>query len=332
MRPALGVLALLTVALWGQTATEPTIAQRRAAVIAARAQGAAAVPLLQQALADPSNLVRRAAVRVLADLGDPATPALQAATTNRDALVRRVAFTALLARGGEAGLAAAKTALADPDEALRLAVVTRLIAVQPRTEAVLALLQAARTDASVEVRRPVQDALWPFHKETILFRQRPDVVDQLARVQVAARVPLPATGWLFRLDADEKGHEQNWFAPALPTDGWKPIAIEQYWQKAGYEYEGVAWYRLTFPLPARPAHQAAELSFGAVDESAWVWVNGEYVGQHDIGPAGWDKPFALDVTGALRWGQDNQLTVRVLNTKAAGGIWKPVSIEALTLK
>ena len=77
---------------------------------------------------------------------------------------------------------------------------------------------------------------------------------------------------------------------------------------------------------------ALELCFGGVDESAWVWLNGKYVGQHDEGPSGRDRPFRLDITKEANWGKVNQLTVRVLNTELGGGIWKPVSVEALALR
>ncbi len=60
----------------------------------------------------------------------------------------------------------------------------------------------------------------------------------------------------------------------------------------------------TVDVPAsRPSVWRAEkvqLYFGAVDESAWVWVNGIKVGQHDEGEAGWDKRFGLDVAAAAR--------------------------------
>ena len=72
-----------------------------------------------------------------------------------------------------------------------------------------------------------------------------------------------------------------------------------------------------------------QLDFQAVDESTWVWINGEYAGEHDLGPDGWQKPFRIDATGQLNWGGRNQLTVRVLNTAMAGGIWKPVSVVVL---
>jgi hypothetical protein len=66
-------------------------------------------------------------------------------------------------------------------------------------------------------------------------------------------------------------------------------------------------------------------AFGAVDESAWVYLNGEFAGEHDIGEAGWDKPFGIDVTKAIQPGA-NVLAVRVLDRVLGGGIWKPVEL------
>ncbi|MBQ6598006.1 MAG: hypothetical protein IJH79_10690, partial [Lentisphaeria bacterium] len=56
-------------------------------------------------------------------------------------------------------------------------------------------------------------------------------------------------------------------------------------------------------------------------------LNGKYVGQHDAGLIGWDKPFDLNITDEINWGGENVLAVRVEDTVAAGGIWKPVVIN-----
>jgi len=76
---------------------------------------------------------------------------------------------------------------------------------------------------------------------------------------------------------------------------------------------------------------AVELSFEGVDEAAWIWVNGQYAGQHDIGPSGRDVPFRIDITPFLKWNTENQITVRVLNATLKGGIWKPVTLEVIRL-
>ena len=149
-------------------------------------------------------------------------------------------------------------------------------------------------------------------------------------VAVAQRLSLPRDGWRFNPDPLQKGRTEKWFSPTFDDSGWATIAIEEAWQKAGFDYVGEAWYRRVFPLPQKPADVTeVEIAFGAVDETACVWVNGELVGRHDIGPQGWDVPFRLDVGKAVRWGEDNQITVCVGNTKYAGGIWKPVTLLLL---
>jgi HEAT repeat protein len=328
-----GALALVATAFLtaAETPAARSVAERRAAVFTAAEAGAAGLPALTQALEDENVLVRRAAVRALADLGAAAEAALTTATANSDALVRRAAIQTLAARGGPQALASLAAALKDPADDVRQMAATALVAIQPRSAEVMRLLNLARKDPAASVRAPAVQALWSFHRETVLFRNRPDVADMASKVRVALTVPLPDADWRFCTDPEENGELKAWFDPAFNDQGWELIPVGDFWQKAGFNYEGVAWYRRTFALPARPDLSAVEICFGAVDETAWVWINGTYVGQHDVGLAGWDDPFALDVTDALRWGTDNQITVRVQNVKAAGGIWKPVRIEVLKL-
>ena len=47
----------------------------------------------------------------------------------------------------------------------------------------------------------------------------------------------------------------------------------------------------------------------------------------DSAPAGWDKPFWIDVTNAVRTGR-NHVAVRVLDRVLAGGIWQTVWLAA----
>lgn len=111
---------------------------------------------------------------------------------------------------------------------------------------------------------------------------------------------------------------------------WKKISIGKTWEECGYDYDGFAWYRITFDAPEKPdVCNAAELHFDSVDESAWVWLNGKYVGEHNIGSAGWDIPFSLDVTDLIRWGQPNQITVRVQDLAYAGGIYRPIQLQIM---
>ena len=71
----------------------------------------------------------------------------------------------------------------------------------------------------------------------------------------------------------------------------------------------------------------AELVFEDVDESAWVWVNGECLGGQATGPSGWDQPFRVDATDAVRWNVRNLMVARAMNTVGGGGVRRPVFLE-----
>ena len=160
-------------------------------------------------------------------------------------------------------------------------------------------------------------------------------IEATEKIEDFTVMDLPRENWKFRTDPDDQGEVSGWFDPQLDDTDWDTIGIERSWtQFDGYgSYTGPAWYRRTVTLPARPGGltpaqvDAAELQFGGVDEMAWVWINGQFVGSHDFGPAGWDMPFEIPVTDAVRWGEENQITVRAMNTQAAGGIWQPVTLQ-----
>ncbi len=90
----------------------------------------------------------------------------------------------------------------------------------------------------------------------------------------------------------------------------KPTPVPWVIQNIFPGYHGVAWYFRTFQAPANPhVNGRYLLQFGAVDYLAQVWVNGYAVGEHEGG----ETPFTLDVTDAIRPGQENVLALRVLN-------------------
>jgi hypothetical protein len=318
------VAAALTAACVGPARQQPTPAQRRMALLDAPAD-AQSVPQLVRALDDSNVVVRRTSARLLARLGEPATSGLAKAQANDDVLVRRTGLVGLTRLGGVVALSGVERALTDSSAVVRLLAVQHLESSRPHSPAVLALLESARDDEDESVRVVVARATWPFHRDSASIRDQ-----QMDRdVVVAESIRLPKEGWRFHLDPGRNGHLHDWYQIDFEDAAWDTISIEQAWQKAGYDYIGVTWYRGTFRLPTRPEHLAVDLRFAGVDETAWVWLNGDYVGEHDIGPSGWNKPFHFDVTGMLRWEGVNQITVRAMNTAHAGGIWRPVELEVL---
>ena len=292
----------------------------------------AALAELQKTIADSTGLARRQAVRRLFDLGPEANAAILEMSKDADVVVRRNALRQLRGRLGLEAVPLYAAALADESPLVRLVALEELLAYQPRSEAVNAALMKATTDSDNEVRRRASAAFWTFHRDYLPLRRRPNWDHA---IEVIARQALPLEGWLFRTDPGRSGHVQEWFAPKVDAAAWLPIVIGKWWHEALPEavgnFEGVAWYRYEFTAPAKPAGEFNEavLHFEAVDESTWVWVNGHYAGEHDLGTAGWNVAFDIEVGSFLTWGQANQIVVRVLNTAGAGGIYKPVEFQVL---
>ncbi|SDK12936.1 Glycosyl hydrolases family 2, sugar binding domain [Actinopolyspora mzabensis] len=73
-------------------------------------------------------------------------------------------------------------------------------------------------------------------------------------------------------------------------------------------------YRRDFRVPPHWRGDELLLHFGAVDQEATVWVNGERVGSHQGGYTS----FTVDVTDALRPGSRQQVTVAATDTNERG--------------
>ena len=212
---------------------------------------------------------------------------------------------------------------------------------QVRMTALMALMKFCKNDADVQeklgelaakdksrmVAKLAAEAAWPFHRDVLLLRNDPNWDHE---VQVVKRFQIPDDKWKFKLDPRGAGHTARfkWYVEKLDEADWAPIKLGE-WESQGYDYDGYAWYRIRFTMPEKIECNAVELAFTAVDESAWCWLNGVYLGAHDIGPSGWNTPFALDCRKEIRWGEENLLIVRVLDTAMDGGIFKPVFVEIL---
>ncbi len=110
------------------------------------------------------------------------------------------------------------------------------------------------------------------------------------------RIPADVVDWPLRIEVP--------FAPESKRSGIHDTTFHR-----------ACWYEREFELrPAQlgPDGQPSErtlLHFGAVDYHARVWVNGEFVTEHEGG----HTPFSADITYALRDGDLQRITVRVFD-------------------
>lgn len=287
---------------------------------------------LQKTIATTTGLARRRAARQLIELGKEATPDIVRLTRHEDVVIRRNATRVLRGLLGDDAVSLYADALDDDSPLVRIVAVEELMAYEPRTDEIKKALSKATQDPDDEVRKLAAGAFWTFHRNHVVLRKRPNWDHA---IEVVASKALPTDGWQFRTDPGRVGHVDGWFGPKVNDNEWHDIIIGKWWHEAlpdtVGQFEGVAWYRIDFVAPDKPdvAFNEAVLHFDAVDESTWVWINGQYAGEHDMGPSGWNVPFDVEVGTFLKWGEPNQLTVRVLNTAGAGGIYKPVECQIL---
>ena len=139
---------------------------------------------------------------------------------------------------------------------------------------------------------------------------------------------LPVEGWSFRADSAGVGVEKGYFKPNHLAEDLTKIRIGEFWDNQGHKGLTEGWYRIRYRCPKLPNGKRVFLHFGAVDESAWLYVDGELVAWYDSSDPDktWDKPFLLEVTGKLKSQTEHLLAIRVHNTTLAGGIWKSVSL------
>jgi len=274
--------------------------------------------------ADP--VLRRTAFRTLLK-GEKAESVLEKALTDPDPVIRARVVYELFVRKGNGSVPFLKQAVNDKDpQVAKMVLDCAKGLTDPGRSTELLKLIAAKSPVPKIRKEALRITDFPYYRETKLLRDNP-THDQ--EVIVVKEVPLPPDGWSFRADPLADAHHKGWMDPGFDDSKWRKLKIG-WWEQQGYNgYDGIAWYRIRFTMPPKGEAAGAEIHFGAVDESAWVWLNGKYVGQHDIGVVGWNRPFELDITNEVKWDGENILVVRVEDTSTAGGIWKPVVIQCV---
>ena len=148
--------------------------------------------------------------------------------------------------------------------------------------------------------------------------------------------------WKFKGDWLESGLGEGWQKPEHDDTAWKDLQVPESWEEQGIVtsnprwpsekpddgYNGYAWYRKHFSVPADWASLPLTIEFGAIDDYDWVYINGQMVGSTTTGDP-WNEPRRYTIPlGLLKPGADNVIAVRVWDQSGSGGITEgPVTLS-----
>jgi beta-galactosidase len=116
--------------------------------------------------------------------------------------------------------------------------------------------------------------------------------------------------WEIIFDHENAGREAEWHLDKVfsAQSTKRNITVPSAWELIEKDYEGVAFYRRAFKVPANWEGKIIRLQFDAVNYLSEVWLNDEVVGFHEGG----FTPFEFRVDEMIKPGQTNVLTVRVV--------------------
>ncbi|MEM8966916.1 MAG: beta galactosidase jelly roll domain-containing protein [Bacteroidota bacterium] len=89
------------------------------------------------------------------------------------------------------------------------------------------------------------------------------------------RMVLDLSGnWKFSI-----GDKPGWANPDFDDRNWESIRVPAPWESRGFHgYDGYAWYRTSFTLPASTGGDNLYLSLGYIDDVDEVYLNGKLIG------------------------------------------------------
>lgn len=132
-------------------------------------------------------------------------------------------------------------------------------------------------------------------------------IHQLEKIEISGK-------WLFRIGDDLKWKEEK-----IDEFGWVEIQVPSQWEKQGYNFDGVAWYRKHVKIPSSFKTKKIYLYLGKIDDNDRVYFNGELIGLTN----GWTQERIYFIPNDLiNYDGDNVIAVRVEDKGFGGGIYE----------
>ena len=143
-------------------------------------------------------------------------------------------------------------------------------------------------EKTVSLREQSFDDEWLFHRGDIAGGEKSYLDDSQWR-----RVDLP----------------HDWSIENIPGTN-SPFSVDAVTEVAGgFTTGGIGWYRKHFFMDAAEKGKCVSVIFDGVYMDADIWVNGRHVANHFYGYTA----FEVDITGFVRFGEENMIAVRVKN-------------------
>jgi beta-galactosidase/beta-glucuronidase len=115
--------------------------------------------------------------------------------------------------------------------------------------------------------------------------------------------------WEIIFDHGNVGRDADWHLDTVFSmqKAKRNINVPSCWEEIEKDYEGVAFYRRRFEVPANWEGKVIRLHFDAVNFLSEVWINDNAVGIHEGG----FTPFKFQIDKLLKPGEENTLILRV---------------------
>lgn len=124
----------------------------------------------------------------------------------------------------------------------------------------------------------------------------------------------------------EIGDSKKYSLPSFDDSKWTEVFVPSNWENEGFAgYDGYAWYRKSFTIPASARGKRLIMNMGFVDDVCAVYVNGTLIGEGGSFEPEYrtgyneEQRFILP-EDILRIGKENVIAVRVFDAYQGGGI------------
>ena len=137
------------------------------------------------------------------------------------------------------------------------------------------------------------------------------------------------------------GDNPEWASTAFDDSKWGEITPGIVWEQQGFpDYDGFAWYRVTFTIPSKfrkdaESYGGFSLQLGKIDDVDITCFNGGEIGKTGELPPDYSTQYDVSrvytiPASKVHWDQPNTIAVRVFDFTGNGGIYgDPIQLSVL---